>query len=436
MNKQILRLALPNILSNLSVPLLGMVDTALMGRMDAEEYLGAIALGGIIFSFVYWGFGFLRMGTTGLTANSLGTGDKQQVQYTLWRGLGVAAAGSVLVIGLQFPIEWISFWLIEGEPQVESLAADYFYIRIWAAPATIGLYVFHGWFLGMQNARFPMWLTIVVNVLNIVFNLMFVLGLGMKVEGVAWGTLIAQYGGLIMAIGLMKARYAHYLQTPRWAELWQGEALKRFFSVNLDIFIRTLCLIFTFAYFTAKASELGTLLLAANHVLLQYLMLMAYGVDGFAFAAESLVGKYKGQADREALREVISRLFKWGIGIGIAFSLLYALAGTPLLGLFTDQEEVISTASLYINWMILIPITAAVAFMWDGVYIGATATRPMRNTMVLATFGGFLPACEMGLMYVGNHGLWLAMAIFMVVRSISLSVLAKRWIFPLEKIKT
>ncbi len=429
MHKQILRLAIPNILSNLSVPLLGMVDTALMGRMDNPLYLGAIALGSVVFSFLYWGFGFLRMGTTGLTAQAYGKKRNDETVMVLGRGLSIALVGSILLILLQVWIEPISFRLLAGGKEVEALAREYFRIRIYAAPATLALYAFHGWFLGLQNARYPMWLTLFVNICNIVFNMALIYGWGMKSDGVALGTVMAQYCGLIMAIGMLMYRYKYYLK--HWSlELFRDTAdIRQFFSVNADIFVRTVCLIFTFAYFTSMAASLGSDILAANQILLQYFYLMSFGVDGFAFAAESLVGRFKGSSESEKLQQAIRGLVMWGMGIGIVFSLIYLLAGSSLLWLFTDQETVIHTAKEYVKWLALIPVLGAAAFMWDGIYIGATATRAMRNTMLLSTMVFFFPLAYGGVGIWGNHALWLSMAVFMASRSILLTLLSTREIF-------
>ncbi len=430
MHRQILRLAIPNILSNLSVPLLGIIDTALMGRMDDPVYLGAIALGSVVFSFIYWGFGFLRMGTTGLTAQAYGKSQSDDILALLMRGLCIAVGGSVILIIMQGAIESISFQLMAGEEDVETHAKSYFRIRIYAAPATLGLYVFHGWFLGLQNAKYPMWLTIFVNICNIIFNLVFIVGWGMKSDGVAWGTVIAQYFGLSLAFILFFYRYKSYLSYWDFRRLLDPTGIREFFHVNADIFIRTICLIFTFGYFTSTAASLGSDILAANQVLLQFFYLMSFGVDGFAFAAESLVGKFKGAAQSDQLKQVIQGLLIWGLGLGLLFSIIYLIAGPFVLFLFTDQALILETAREYVYWLALIPLLGAAAFMWDGVYIGATATKAMRNTMLLATGLCFFPIAYWGVDIWGNHALWLAMAVFMAARSVLLTVLAKKEILP------
>ncbi len=429
MNKTILRLAIPNILSNISVPLLGMVDTAMMGHLDSEHYLGAIALASIIFNFIYWGFGFLRMGTTGITAQAFGQKDSSESMLTLSRAMLVAVIGSILIILTQTGIAYLSFSLIEGEEIIEELGKEYFYIRIYAAPATLGLYVFHGWFLGMQNARYPMWLTIIVNIFNLAFNLLFVFYFDMKSNGVALGTVIAQYLGLLGAIGLFFHSYKDHLAFHSWAKSLGKGKLKHFFSVNTDIFIRTICLVFTFSFFTSKSASIDSMTLAANQILLQYFHLMAYGVDGFAFAAESLVGRFIGEKNAHDLRQSIRLLFTWGVGLGVIFAIVFLLAGEPLLYVFTDQPMVIASAKPYLWWMSVIAVVGAIAFLWDGIYIGATATKAMRNSMLIATVGTFLPVFYVSFEALGNHSLWLAMTLFMVTRGILLGVLAKRAIF-------
>jgi len=432
MHREILRLAGPNILSNLSIPLLGMVDTALMGRLESEVYIGAIALGSILFNFIYWGFGFLRMGTTGMTAQAFGAGDDREGTAIMGRGLLVALAGSGLLIALQGGLAWIGFGLLQGDADVERLARSYFLIRIYAAPATLCLYVLHGWFLGMQNARYPMILTVFVNLLNIGFNLLFVFRFGMKADGVALGTVFAQWLGLGLGIRLLLRRYRPRLRLFDWARVKNWLALRRFFAINGDIFVRTMLLVFSFAFFTSASAAVDSLTLAANQILLQYQMLMSYGVDGFAFAAESLVGRFKGEGDRLRMRNVVRRLLVWGGGLGGGFGVFYLVFGKPLLAVFTDQAAVIAAAAPYIPWQAAISLAGAVAFLWDGIFIGATASAPLRNSMLIATLAVFLPAYYLLFPALGNHGLWLAMLLFMIARGVLLGRLAPRWIFSLE----
>lgn len=429
MNRRILRLAIPNIISNLSVPLLGAVDTALVGHLEEVYYLGAIAVGSMIFNFLFWGFGFLRMGTTGLTAQAFGEGNRRESILILARALAVAAIFSSLIILLQAWIADLSFWLVKASPEVERYTKIYFDIRIYSAPATLGLYAINGWFLGMQNARYPMAVTIFLNALNIALDVLFVYGLNMHVDGVATGTLIARYAGIGLALVLLVWKYREWLGEFVHRQLMEMAAVKKFFSVNRDIFIRTLCLIFTFSFFTAKSAEFGDVILAANSILLQLWMIVAYGIDGFAFAAESLIGRYTGARDPGRIRLAVFYSFGWGVGIGIAASVIYALFDVRILYLFTDQQNVIDTAMIFFAWTIAGPTVSSFCYIWDGIFIGATATSPMRDSMLIATLAVFIPAYYLGIGYWGNHALWLAMVLFMVARGITLGLFAPKYIF-------
>jgi len=429
LNKNVLRLAIPNIISNLSVPLLGAVDTALVGHLDEVYYLGAIALGGMIFNFIFWGFGFLRMGTTGITAQAFGEHDKTESVMTLVRALLVAGIFSALILLLQTFIADLSFWLVEATEEVEDYTRIYFDIRIYTAPATLGLYAINGWFLGMQNARYPMIVTVVLNVLNIILDVFFVYSMNMHVDGVAWGTLIARYVGLTLAVILLVYKYRSWLKAYVREKLLELEPVKKFFSVNRDIFIRTLCLIFTFSFFTAKSAEFGNVILAANTILLQLWMIVSYGIDGFAFAAESLIGRYTGAGDSRKVKQAVKYCFIWGIGIGLGASLTYALLDRSILSLFTNQQGVIDTAMLFFTWTIAGPAVSSFCYIWDGIFIGATATVPMRNSMIIATVLVFLPVYGIGVYYLGNHALWMAMTLFMIARGAVLSLFAPKYIF-------
>ncbi|OJJ15182.1 MATE family efflux transporter [marine bacterium AO1-C] len=421
MNKKILRLAIPNIISNISVPLLSMVDLMLMGHLESEAYIGAVALGGMIFNFIFWGLGFLRMGTTGFTAQALGNRRLDEALLVLTRAGGVALLAALVVIVLQIPIGWLSFQLIQGSAEVEQIALSYFYIRIYAAPAALGLYALNGWFLGMQNAKAPMFISILVNIANIGLNYWLVVKLGLKAEGVAIGTVIAQYLGLIAGIFIFVTRYRKLFKYFSVKKAVQKSDLWQFFKVNNDIFIRTLALITTFSFFYAESAKFGNQMLAANSLLMQFLSLMAYGIDGFAFAAESLVGKAVGARDASLLKHTIRYIFRWGIGLAALFSLTYAVAGKVILQVLTNQAQVIETAMNYIGWVILAPLVNAFCFIWDGVYIGATASKAMRETTLVATFEVFLPAYYITMAWGQNHSLWLAFTLFMVARGVGLA---------------
>lgn len=428
MNKKILRLAVPNILSNLSVPLLSAVDTAVVGHLEKVSYLGAIAIGSMIFNFIYWGFGFLRMGTTGLTAQALGGKKDDETISIFARSFGIAVISGLALIIFQSLISNFSFYLVDGSAEVEKYASEYFDIRIWAAPATLSLYAFHGWFLGMQNAKYPLILTVTVNILNIILNLTFIYGFGMKVDGVALGTVIAQYIGLGLAAFLYLKKYSSYTPLLNLKKVLNLAPLKEYMRVNFDIFIRTLSLIFAFTYFTAKSAEFGNDLLAVNTILLQLWMLIAYGVDGFAFAAESLVGKYFGAKDKSKLKEVIKYSFYWGIGFGVIFSAIYFLFDRSIVAIFTDKNHLIDLAMVYFTWTIFAPLINGFCFIWDGIFIGATATKAMRNTMLVSTFVIFLPVFLLTRGIIGNHSLWFAMTLFMITRGVTLTLAAPKCI--------
>ena len=426
-NKEIYRLALPNIVSNFSIPLLGAVDTALMGRLESVHYLGAVGIGGIIFSFIYWGFGFLRMATTGLTAQAFGKRDLQECGRLLLRAIGIGIAASLLLFILQWQLADVSFRLIGTSPEVEHLARVYFHIRIYAAPATLCLHAFHGVFLGVQNARYPMLLTIVVNLVNIVLNLVFVWLLGMKVEGVALATVIAQYVGLFLAVLLFSRYYRGLLRAWRFREVLALSQLKRFLNISGDIFIRTCCLVFSHAVFTAKSAALSDTVLAVNTILLQFINLMSYAIDGFAFAAESLIGKYKGAQDMRNLKKTTRQIFLWAFLFGGVIMLIFVLFGEQLLHLFTDQMPLIEQAKPYLIWIIVASVVNVAAYIWDGIFLGATASKALRNSVILSTLL-FLSAIYL-LIPFGNHGLWGALTVLLVARGISLTALAPKYLF-------
>jgi MATE family multidrug resistance protein len=420
MNRQILRLAIPNIISNLTVPLLSSVDTAMVGHLNDIAYLGAIAVGGMIFNFIYWGFGFLRMGTTGLTAQAFGKKDEQASMLTLARAVSVAIGFSILLILLQKPIASVSLALVDASSDVERFALVYFSIRIYAAPATLGLYAFTGWFLGMQNARYPMILAIVTNLFNVFFDVLFVRFYHMNVDGVALGTVCANYLGLAVAVILFLRRYRHQTGSFDRYRILQIDALKKFFTLNFDIFIRTLILIFAFAFFTARSAAAGELVLAANTILINLWTIMSYGIDGFAFAAESLIGRFIGAGDRHQLKTAVHHVFLWGIGLGILFTLTFYLFDNEILRIFTNQPDVIGLALILMPWTIAAPVINSFCYIWDGIFIGATASAAMRNAMIICMFIFYLPVYYLARPFLGYHALWLALTVFMAARGVSL----------------
>ena len=413
-NKEILQLAIPNIISNLSIPLLSSVDTALMGRLS-EGHISAVGIGAMIFNLIYWNFGFLRMGTTGMAAQAYGQENKTEIIQTLFRALFLAMAISFLVLLLQWPFREISYYLMNVSTEQATLVSDYFNIRIWAAPASLASFVLMGWFFGMQNVIYPLILTIVVNIVNIVFNYLFVIEWGMEIDGVAYATVIAQYTGLFLGLFLFYFSYREYLEQFTLKTMLAVEKIKRFFAINGDIFIRTICLTFTFGFFYSQSTQMGDTLLAVNVILLQFINWMSYFIDGFAYAAESLVGKYVGAQNTERLKKIIRMSFVWGTIMAILFSLLYGFGGVYLFSIFTTQQQVIDAAIPYLFWMALIPIAGYASYIWDGIYIGLTATRTMRNTMLLSLvifLGSYYLFQQIG----SNNGLWLSFLLFLFAR--------------------
>ncbi|MAL16886.1 MAG: MATE family efflux transporter [Balneola sp.] len=429
MNRQILRLAIPNIISNLSVPLLGAVDTAVVGRLEHVYYLGAIAVGSIIFDFIFWGFGFLRMGTTGMVAQAYGAQQERKTRIILFRVLLVAGVSSLVILLIQYPLIEASLYLVNASPEVEEYTRLYYHIRIFAAPATLALFGLNGWFLGMQNSTYPMIITIFLNIVNIILNLIFVFRFDMTVDGVATGSLVASFLALGLALFLYNKKYGGVKLNIKWDELIEAEELKKFFSVNRDIVIRTLCLIFSYAFFTAKSAEMGDVVLAANTILLQMWYISSYGTDGFAYAAESLVGRFKGAGDKEKLKSAVVANMFWGLGLGVLGTVSYAIFDAEIISLFTDKENVVAVAMTVVIWLIVAPVVNSVCFIWDGVYIGATATGAMRNSMIVATILVFIPVYYISEPFVGIHALWMAMTAFMIARGVILSMYAPSRIF-------
>ncbi|HBX87189.1 MAG TPA: MATE family efflux transporter [Marinilabiliaceae bacterium] len=422
MNKEILKLAIPNILTNITVPILGMVDIYLMGHLDSVYFLGAVALASAVFNFIYWGFAFLRMSTSGLAAQTYGREDRQEMALVLQRGLIIAIAGSLMLLILQGPLADFSFWLLEGSAEVKEQARRYYFVRIWDAPAAIMLMVIYGWFLGMQNSIYPMVIALTVNIVNIISSFILVRYFDMNVRGAALGTVIGQYSGLVLSVFLFLKKY-------RWVlPLFTRELkpllnkMRHFLHVSGNIFIRTFFIILVFTFFTSKSAGIGDITLAANSVLLQYLMLFSYFLDGFAYAAEALVGKFFGASDKDKLSLAVKNLFKWGLGFALTFTLSYALLGETLLSLFTVQEEVIARGKQYLFWVVMIPLVSYGSYIWDGIFIGITGSVEMRNSVVISAVFFFFVPFYLLFPVMGNHAMWLSMMLFMASRSLSLSL--------------
>ena len=415
-DRQILHIALPSIVSNITVPLLGLVDVAIVGHLGSAAYIGAITVGGMLFNMAYWLFAFLRMGTSGLTAQAYGRGDRAETVRVLVRALGVALAIGVALVALSRPVADVAFRLIPCSPEVEASARVYFALLVWGAPAVLGLYGFAGWFVGMQNARFPMAVAITQNVVNIVASAALVFGLGWQVEGVAAGTLIAQYAGLLMAVAGWWRGYRADTRGVSLRPVTDRAALSRFFAVNRDIFLRTLCLIAVTVCFTSSGAAAGDTVLAANALLMQLFMLFSYVMDGFAYAGEALAGRYVGAADAAGFRRTVRRLFGWGLVLAVPFTLAYGAGGRTFLSLLTSETSVVDMAMAYLPWAVAIPLTSFAAFLFDGIFIGATATGRMLLAMAVASAVFFI-SYYLLTDTLGNHALWLAFLAYLGARS-------------------
>lgn len=431
MNRSILKLAIPNIISNITIPLLGLVDMILMGHLSSPIYIGAIALGGTIFSVLYSFFSFLRAGTTGFTAQAYGAKDTSEESYSLYRSMTIAVLAFLLILCIQKPIAKLSLTLLDGSDDLKNLAITYFFVRIWAAPANMLLYCFNGWFIGMQNTKIPMAIAIIINVLNIAFSIFFVIVMKQDVVGVALGTVIAQYCGLLTAFIFIFTKYKKHLIRIDVHILLNINKLKRFFKVNTDLMIRSILLVFTIAFFTNQSAKLGDNILSVNMILLQFFYIFSYFTDGFAYAGEALVGKFIGARDSENLRSVVMHLFKWGALISVPFAILYALFPTTFVKMISDNPVIISEIRPYYIYMVLIPIITFAAFLWDGIYIGATASKAIRNTMIISSVMIFLPMWHFLTPLWNNHGLWIAFLGFMIARGVSMTFFAKKNILQL-----
>ena len=419
-DRQILKIAVPSIVSNITVPLLGLIDVAIVGHMGSAAYIGAVAVGSMIFNLIYWLFGFLRMSTSGLTAQAYGRRDLTEVMRILVRSGRIALLTAFAVIVLQLPLKWLMFWLMGPTPDVMPYATTYFHIVVWGAPAMLGLYSLSGWFIGMQNSRIPMFISIMQNVTNILVSLTLVYGFGMKIEGVALGTVIAQYVGLLIATGLLKQNYGRLFRRFEVGGS-RPEASSNLFAVNRDLFLRTVCLVGVNLFFTAASARQGAVVLSMNTVMLQLFLFFSYFMDGFAYAGEALCGRYRGADNTTAFRETLRHLFGWALAVTLAFTLLYIAGSMDIVCLLTDEVEVRHAARDYIWWVWLIPVAGAAAFIWDGVFVGITDGRGMLVATALAT-AAFAVIYLLTKDTMGNDGLWLAQVVYLALRGLMQTV--------------
>lgn len=419
-HKEVWVLAWPIILSNLSVPLLGAVDTAVVGHLPGAHYLGAVAIGAMIFSYLYWGFGFLRMGTTGFVAQANGAANADEVRSVIARAFLLAGILSLFVLALQDAVTWTAFFLIDASEAVETGAAAYFKIRVWATPAVLANYCLLGFFIGLRRTRAALGLQLWMNGINIVLDLVFVLVLEMAIEGVALATVIAEYSALLLGVFLLRGELRRL--GGRWIRpaILELASIRKLLIVNLDIFIRTILLIVAFSYFTAQAARMGDVTLAAFAVLINFLHFMAFGLDGFAHAAEGLVGTSIGAKDRGRLRTDVLICTFWAALVALLYMIVYGLFGSVIIDLLTNVEEVRMRAREFLPWLVVAPLIGVWSYLFDGIFIGAMQTKSMRNGMLLS-FAIYFTACQVMTGWWGPDGLWFALMIFLLMRAVTLA---------------
>ncbi len=427
MNKRIFKLAIPNIISNITIPLLGMVDTALMGHMDSLIYVGAIALGSMIFNFLYWGFGFLRMGTVGFTGQAKGANNQKEISNILYRSVILALIGASVIIFIHPYIIDIGLGFTTSSEAIKIEARNYFMIRIWALPASLIILSMSGWFIGMQNTIYPMVVSIFSNIVNIILSYIFVFKFNMNADGVAYGTVLAQYLALLIAISLYLYKYKRYMVKVVWNEIFNSK-LKDLLHVNKDIFIRTLGIIFVLSFFTIKSANIDDTTLSVNTVLFQFFIFFSYMLDGFANAGEALSSEAIGLNNKRLLKSIIYRTFLIGFVFSLIFTISYYVAGGKILEILTDNEVILQAARPLLYWVIAVPLISFPAFILDGIFIGAAASKAMRNTMVMATVLVFVPIVYSEF-YTPITRLWIAFLLFMLARGVFLMFSIKTSIY-------
>ncbi len=419
-------IAWPMMIANASTPLLGLVDTAVIGNLGEAAYIGAIAFGALAFNFIYWAFGFIRMGTTGLTAQAVGTGNDTEIRNNLLRPLAIGAAMGAVIVLVQIPLFWAALTLLQGSETVEGLAADYMAIRIWGAPATLMVFAINGWFIGQQKTGTALAIQLWMNTVNIVLDALFVLSFGWGVEGIAAGTLIAEWSACLFGIALVL--YAHggvkSWRRTSLGTLFQSDAVRRMLGVNFDIFVRTLCLLLCFAWFTSESATFGDVTLAANHILLQFISFSAFFLDGYAFASESLIGRAIGAQNRRQLDDAVKKSTVLAAATAIAISVSFLVFGSWAIGALTNVEEVSALARDFLPWAIASPLIAVWCFQLDGIFIGATATKDMRNMALITTTVYFVLGPRLVEQF-GYVGLWSNFFVWYVLRAVTLA-----WRYP------
>lgn len=436
LNSQILRLAIPSILANITIPLVGIVDTAIVGHIANATYIGGIAIGTMLFDLLYWNFGFLRVGTSGMTAQAYGRGDGVECARLLTQSVSIALIGAVVLWLIQWLFVTAVLAIVPCSTEVAAFAREYFFIRIWAAPATLSLMAFKGWFIGMQDTVSPMITDIVVNVVNMTVSYVLAVYTPLGALGVAYGTLVAQFTGLLLALVICSFKYKTVVQEivrllcDKAIRLLGDKEMKRFMSLNANLFVRSLCFMVVYVGFTSLASQYGDVELAVSTIMMKLFMLFSYFVDGFAYAGEALVGKEWGASRSLAssphrLVRIVRLLFAWSLGVGLLFTLLFAVWSEECYLAMTNDMEVLSRLGDYTLWLIAMPLVSTLAFMWDGVYAGATAGKQIRNAMIYAALG-FVTCYLVTYWWLGIQGLYIAYFAHLVARVVYLTAAWKR----------
>lgn len=417
-------MAIPSILANITIPLVGLVDTAIVGHISDAAAIGGIAIGGILFDLLYWNFGFLRVGTSGLTAQAYGQAHsgKDETGMILVRSLGIAGLGALLILLLQWVFVSAALALMPCSWEVADFARDYFYVRVWAAPATLSLMALKGWFIGMQDTVSPMAVDITVNVVNMVVSYVLAVYSPLGAIGVAWGTLVAQWVGLCLGAVLIRARYAERLRGVRVWKIWRDiHSMRRLLVLNGNLFIRSLCMMVVYVGYTALASRYSDVELAVSAIMMRLMMLFSYFVDGYAYAGEALVGKNIGE--RRSVDSVIRVLFVHSLAVGVFFTALFACFGTHCIAMLSSDADVLFASHRYLFWLAIMPVFSTLAFLWDGIYAGATAGVEIRNSMIWAACA-FLVGYICSVSFVGAHAIYLGYTAHLLARTIYLSL---RW---------
>lgn len=418
MFRDVVALAIPSVVANITTPLLSMTDIAIMGHLGSADYIAAIAVGGTMFNLLYWLLGFLRMATSGLTAQASGRNDTDEQWSVITRSLLIAISIGVLFIIFSDSLGNLLLRFIDPDPATESLAAQYFDICIWGAPATLSMYVFTGWFIGMQSTKQAMWVSVFINVINIPLSIILVYGFDMGIRGAAFGTLAAQWSGILLAVIITVVRF--HPKWTGWEKILRRNSIGHLFKINTDLFLRTLCMVAVTLWFTRVGAMQGAVVLAANALLMQLFTLFSYFMDGFAFAGEALCGRYKGAGDNNALNDAIKAVVSCGGVLALIFSIVYTLAGQEILALLSNDMDVLKGSGEYLWWAVTVPIAGFTAFAWDGIVTGTSDTRLMLLSTGVASIAFFILWWTVFPVY-GNHALWFAFIVYLLVRGIVLS---------------